>query len=131
MISYRKTLPDNVKLSGHLKEQADGYIGVTSLGKTYYIPITKDCKKLFGIKRRGETIEFTKGKLMDIYKFDDFIRTIINSIHLQIRDTIGIEIREELMREVMDKMNNVIVPQIDEEINKRFIEKDRLLGDGK
>ena len=131
MITYCKTLPNHVKLSDHIKQQSDGYMSVSLNGKQYYIPITKDCKKLFGIKRRGETVAFTKGKHMDEYKFDDFIRTIIGSVVLQVRDTIGVEIREELMREAMDKINNVIVPQIDKEIDKRFEEKDRLLGDGK
>lgn len=130
-MTYCKTLPNHIKLSDHLKQQADGYIGVSLYGKSYYIPITKDCKKLFGIKRHREIIKFTKGKLMDDCKFADFVRTIIDSIYLQVRDTIGVEIREELLREVMDKMNNIIVPQIDEEINKRFKNKDKLLGDGK
>jgi len=130
MLDYTRELPENVKLSEYHKAKADGYIRVQSLGKSYYIPLTKDMKKIFGIKRKKGDIEI-EFSIMDADRLDDMIRIIINAVYLQTRDTVGMEIREEMVKMVEDKLNNVLVPQIDSEIEKKFEDKEPKLLDQK
>jgi len=123
MMTYSRKLPKHVKLSDHLNQQADGYLHVLCYGKGYYIPLTKEMKKLFVISRRGNGLIFNKKE----YQFDDIVRVIIDSVYLQIRDTIGGEIQESLMTEIKHRIDDVIAPQIGKEIDKKFDQK--LLGE--
>lgn len=127
MIVYVRELPEHVKLSDQQKSQADGYIRVLSNGKGYYVPLTKEMKKLFGISRKKDTIEFKDFNLQ--YKLDEMARVIIDAVYLQTRDTVGVEVREEMVRMVEDKLHNVLIPQIDDEIEKKFEAKEPKLLD--
>jgi hypothetical protein len=125
MINYTKDLPEYVKLSDHLKGIADGYLVVQVYGKSHYVPLTKDMKKLFNISRKNKKIVF--GDFKSECVLDEMIRTIADSLYLQTRDTVGTEIRQEVVRIVQDKISDLLAPIAQKEIDARFEAKDRLL----
>jgi len=127
LLVYHKKLPKGISLGKHLEEQADGYFVCQYLGKSYYISLTKEMKKLFKIKRKGEILCFDDKELRSESRFEDMVRTIIACVRVQIQDTIGVEIREEMMREVRDRIDNILVPQMDKKIEEKFEQKAKLL----
>lgn len=127
MIDYVKNLPEYISMSQYLKEKADGYIKVSLNGKKYYVPLTKEIKKRFHIKRMGNKINFSDFK--EETALSDMINMIGSSLYLQTRDTVGSEIREEITNIVQDKIANLFNPQVEKEIDLRFEAKDKLLKD--
>lgn len=119
MMTYTRKLPDHVQLSDYIKEKADGYLVILKYGKHYYIPLTKEIKKLFKISRREGEIIFGKTEK----RFDDVVMTIIDAVYLQVRDTVGGEIQSNIMEEVKSKIEDILAPKIGKEIDKRFDQK--------
>jgi len=111
-------LPKDVPLSDYLKEKAEGYMKVRLQGLLYYIPITKETKKLFKIKRKGKQFVFESFKKEQ--RFKRFIRDIIDSVYLQIRDTIGSEIHSELRTQIERGFGNIFDKILDKQINQGF-----------
>ena len=66
------------------------------MGIRYYVPITKEFKKEFKVKRCKQRYEFLSYKSEK--RIEDFLRDIISSVYLQIQDTIGSEIYQQLNR---------------------------------
>ncbi len=128
MICYVKELPEHIKLSDHLKGIADGYIVVQVYGKSHYIPLTKEMKKQFNIHRKNNRVDFDN--FQDECRFEEMVRVIADSLYLQTRDTVGTEIREEVVSIVQDKIADLLAPIAQKEIDLRFEAKDKLLGDG-
>ena len=128
MINYTKDLPEYIKLSDHLKDMADGYLIVRVYGKNHYVPLTKDMKRRFNISRKGSDIGFGDHKSESV--LDDMIRIIADSIYLQTRETVGAEIREDVVKIVEDRISDLLNPIVQKEIDARFEAKDRLLKDG-
>jgi hypothetical protein len=123
MPEYTMTLPKHIALSPHNREKADGYLKVLLYGKTYYVPLTREMKRAFRIHRRGAGVSFDSfGMEM---AFDDIVRTVIDATYLQVRDTVGAEIKEDVLRLVNDRMQAVLEPQIDKELDRRFEQKER------
>ena len=115
---FVRKLPKDVPISNHIKERAEGYIKIGLFGILYYIPITKEAKKLFKIKRKGKQLIFDSYK--DRQRFERFIRDIINMVYLQIRDTVGSEIHSELKRQIEDGFGKMFNNLIDKKINQGF-----------
>ncbi len=65
-------LPKDVELSQDIRERAIAYYRVQYYGQNFYIPITREMKKVIGV-------HIVKGKVVipDDIKFEDFIRDII------------------------------------------------------
>ena len=121
LVSYTKTLPEGVPISEYLKEKADGYIVVQVSGKPHFVPLTKSMKKRFHIRRKKDDIEFDDFK--EEKDFDDIVRTIANALYLQARDTIGVEIREDVVGIVTGRIRDLLNPIVDKEIDDRFEKK--------
>jgi hypothetical protein len=115
MIDYVKDLPEYVKLSDYLKGKADGYLVVQVYGKSHYVPLTKDIKKRFNISRKNKKIVF--GDFKSECVLDDMIRIIADSLYLQTRDTVGTEIREEVVKIVEDRISDLLAPIAQKEID--------------
>lgn len=115
---FVKKLPKDVPLSDDIKGRAEGYMKIGLFGIPYYIPITKEVKKLFHIKRRGKRFIFDSYKKEQ--RFRKFVRDIITSIYLQVRDTIGSEIHSQLSSQIEDGFGKMFNNLIDKKINQGF-----------
>ena len=115
---FVRKLPKDVPISNHIKERAEGYMKVSLFGILYYIPITKEVKKLFKIKRRGKEFIFDSYKKEQ--RFKKFVRDIITSVYLQIRDTVGSEIHSQLRTQIEDGFGKMFANLIDKKINQGF-----------
>ena len=108
-------LPKNVELSKDLKERAIGYFEVMLYGIKYYIPFTKEMKKVLHIKKEKD-----KWKVPNETKLSRMLQTIISAIYLQLRDTIGAEIHQELDRELRNTFSGLFEKYINNKIDKKF-----------
>lgn len=111
-------LPKDVPISDDIKERAEGYVTIRMFGILYYIPITKEAKKLFKIKRSGKQFIFDSYKKEQ--RFKKFVRDIVNSVYLQVRDTIGSEIHSQLSQQIEDSFGNMYDKILDKKINQGF-----------
>lgn len=111
-------LPKNVPISEYIKDRAKGFVVITLFGIPYYIPITKDTKKLFNIKKIKNTFIFNNYKAE--HRFEQFIRDIINVVYLQVRDTVGEEIQSKLSAQMQDGFNTMFGKIINKKINQEF-----------
>lgn len=111
-------LPKDVPISNHIKERAKGYMKISLFGILYYIPITKEAKKLFKIKRKGKHLIFDSYK--DRQRFERFVRDIINMIYLQVRDTVGSEIQRDLSQQIEEGFGNMFNKILNKKINQGF-----------
>ena len=94
-------LPEDVKLSPDLKMRAKFFVAVMLFGVYYYIPVTKEMKRLFNIGiKNGEPYYAPprRGVTNIVY----FLRDLVASVNFQVRDTIGSEIRDDLSTEIKE-----------------------------
>ena len=108
MLELVKTedLPDTVKTSPDMKGRAKYFMVILYMGMSYYIPLTKEIKKVLGI-----SLCTVKGKIRledcDEIKIDEGVRDIIASVYLQIRDTIGVELHDQLSRQITEGLKQL------------------------
>jgi hypothetical protein len=120
----------DAKTSPDLKERADGFFRVQHFGITYYVPVTKEMKKLLKLKRKGDKIEFST--IDSTYMIDKMLRDIIAAVYIQLRDTVGAEIKEELMGELKGNINKMLNQKFNNVIEERMQDKEqKLLSSGK
>lgn len=90
-IVREKDLPEGLELSPHIRERAQGFFfAVRMNGKAYYVPISKEFKKLLKIRDVSD-LTLTTGT-----RVERVLSDIISSVYLQIRDTVGAEIQSTL-----------------------------------
>jgi hypothetical protein len=116
-----KKLPKDVPLSPHLQQSAMGFIVIQLYGLKYYIPLTKEFKKLFKIKRRKNKFIFSSYK--SERQIEEFLRDVIASIYLQIRDTVGSEIHLQLNEEIKSGFTNLFANILEKKITDEFQKK--------
>jgi len=119
MMDYVRELPDDVELSPYLKERSNGYLRVQHSGKSYYIPLTKEMKKVFKISRKKDTLMFGKTET----QFSDMVSVIIDAVYLQVRDTVGSEVKSSIMDEIKNRIDNLLAPKLGKEIDDRLNRK--------
>lgn len=112
-------LPEDAKVSIDMKQRAK-FFGVIMLsGVNYYIPVTKEMKKLFNIRIRN-------GKLYHVnHGFDstDFVRDLIASVYFQTRDVVGDEIYSNLSSEITGEFRKFFSNGLSRVINKQLENK--------
>jgi hypothetical protein len=112
-IIKKKDLPKYVSLSQHLLEQCEELVEVDFIGTKYYIPITEDVEMII---RRGQFGH------MNMIKNADLFQDIINSMYLQIRDTVGSEIHSQLSQQIEEGFSTLfnlsLAKKINEQLNK-------------
>jgi hypothetical protein len=115
-------LPKGASISEHLKSQAKYFARITFFGISYYIPVTKEMKKIFGISIiKGEAL--IKGSYFDGNRLDDFLRDLISVVYLQVRDTVGAEIRERLSDQIKDGLEKMFQQNLSQVIESKLTDK--------
>lgn len=114
-ILKKNKLPKDIPMSQHLKEKALGYFRVMFYGIHYYIPFTKDMKKVLRIKKEKE-----RWVIPNQIKLDDMFRTIVDSIYLQVRDTVGSEIHRTLDAELRATFSGLFENYLSKKIDDKF-----------
>ena len=113
-----KRLPKGIELSPDIRERAEGYIVIMRFGTNYYVPITKELKKNLGIKRRGKKFFFKFDH--SYYRIDKMLRDIIAGVYLQVRDTIGADIHQQISAELSKGFEKLFENAIEGKINNKF-----------
>ena len=115
LMEYRKSLPKGVPTCSDQQDRAHGFVGILYSGHTYWLPITKEMKRLFGISLRAGNIVFKKDD--DKYDFEKAVREIVHAVYLQIRDTVGSEIEQALMTEIRDGFSQMLFKQVADRVD--------------
>lgn len=105
-------LPKDVPMSQYLKEKALAWLKIWLGGGTYYVPITKETKILFGVKFRKGKIDQKETGWNRIKALEDFVTHVIDSTYLQVRDTIGEEIERNLSSQIQDGLEKLYDKQL-------------------
>jgi hypothetical protein len=121
-------LPEDCKTCPDLLERAKYFASVQYIGKIYYIPITPHTAKILGlITTRLPTKEecpFSKEQ-----SIDKFFQDQIAALYLQVRDTIGSEIYQNLSTEIKKGFEGFFEKNLDIAIINKLDQK--LLPDKK
>ncbi len=121
IITYSK-IPKEYKatLSLYIREKALAYFIILLYGTKYYIPLTKDLKKLLRIKKVKNKFIFPSYKAERF--LENYLRIVVDSLYLQVRDTVGTEVYSKLdteLRESFSKLfENLISKNVDSAMNK-------------
>ena len=111
-------LPKDVPMSDHLQKKAVAYIEVLLYGIRYYIPITKRVIRYFHIKTSKSKLVMDYDQTMQLH---DLCQEIINATYLQIRDTIGCEIKRELNDKIEDGFSRLFSDKLDKIVDDSMI----------
>jgi len=114
------SLPSDAKLSDDIKKRSKYFIRVQYLGKSYYIPITKETRKIFQLKINKKSIKIAFSQKQRV---ETLLRDIIASIYLQTRDTVGTEIYRELSIEIKNGLENMFQERLFANIENKFNQK--------
>jgi hypothetical protein len=124
MITLIKTenLPKDAQTSEHLRKQAKYFIEVVYFGKPYYIPVTKEMKKIFGISiRKGEVI--VNGSYYNGNRLNNFLQDLISVIYLQVRDTVAAGIHDDLSSQIKNSFEKMFEKGLYTTIEKKLDQK--------
>ena len=112
-------LPENAKTSDHLKGQAKYFLRIQYVGKYYYLPMTKEMRKIFGISiRKGEAVT-DKSHLY----IEDLLRDIIASVYMQVRDTVAGGIHDALSTQIKDSFEKMFEEGLYKNITNKLDQK--------
>ena len=120
MLEFVKEKPEWAKMSGYLCEKAEGYVIVLLTGHRFCIPVTPDFKKAFGLTRSRDELYCKRGSELRVEKV---IRSIIDSVYLQVRDTIGAGISANLSQQLNDFMEEKLGPGFDALVESQLNQK--------
>jgi hypothetical protein len=99
IICRTEDLPADAKSCDDLKGRAKYFIQVHRQGRHFYLPVTREMKRLLGLSiRKGMMTVSPKTATM----VEDLLRDIISSVYLQVRDTVGEEIHDKLSRQITE-----------------------------
>ena len=112
MIYVVKELPEHVKLSPRLREQASVYLCVESLGVDYYIAATPKVRRLLCLDKHGHDAKPDMRRSWRTYDKADALRDIINSLELQVRDVELAGIEENVKEALLDRMDALMTPTV-------------------
>jgi len=122
-IISKNKLPKDVELSPDIRGRAEGYIRIRLHGLRYYIPITKEFKKLFKVLHKENKFIFPSYNIEK--RIEDFFRDFIQIMYLQVREEVGSEIHCSLSQELSEGFNNLFSHYLSKKIQKGF-EKQKL-----
>jgi hypothetical protein len=110
VMEFFREAPSEVNTSAYEREQAEGWLRVLYLGRSYYIPLTMEMKKICGISRSGDEIGFTVER--NRQRLERMLRVIVGSLLGQLSDTIGAQIKTQLTDQVTGAIEELVRPAI-------------------
>jgi coenzyme F420-reducing hydrogenase alpha subunit len=113
-------LPKGIDLSQYIQDKSIAYYRVQYWGQTFYVPITKDMKKMFKMKIESGKILYSS---FDNIKFGDMLRDIIGGIHLQIRDYVCSGIEKNLDQELREGFSKLFENYLHKRVKAEVIKK--------
>jgi hypothetical protein len=117
-MSFIKNIPPDVPCCDDIKQRAICFMEIQLFGKLYYVPITRKAKKILGItESKGEFLVKNRTDLEKVF------RDIIAGTYLQIRDTVGSEIKSSLSDEIQVGLEKMFTNQLSIIVDKRLEEK--------
>ena len=70
MLTFTQEVPEWAVVCDHIKGKAEGYIEIQHFGIPYFVPVTKEMKRIFGISRREGKLVFKSARAeMDAERF--------------------------------------------------------------
>ena len=116
MMNVVSKLPEGIELSHHLLSRVArrklgkrkyAFFQIELYGRTFYVPITNEVWEVFALKdsdflERRDGVECTRPGLEVLF------RELIDSTALQVRDSILSDVQQEVMSEVMDRIQGVL-----------------------
>ncbi len=113
-------LPKGIELSDSLKFDAvcGAYFKVMHFGHSFYVPVTKEMKKIFGIK-------FVKGKIshasFDTFQANRLLHRIIDSVYLQVRDSVCAGIEQHLEQKMKEGFARLFKKQLHKNVKAKVM----------
>jgi hypothetical protein len=117
-IISKDKLPEKHTLSKHLLDKAEHFAVINLYGVSYYIPIGFHERRLMGMQIKNGQLIFKVHRNSEYW--DEFLRTIIDSVYMQTRDTVGAEIKDELLSNIQDSFDNLLGRGLEVAIDKRL-----------
>lgn len=108
MLHIVRKLPKHVELSQHLREQTAYYIGVQSLGITYYVPATPEIRDLLELDGRGRDARRDRRRRWTNCEKADALRDIVAALSLQARDVELAGIERNVTDALLDRMRGAL-----------------------
>ena len=109
----KKALPSHVKLSQHLLDKCLFVLEVDLFGRQYFIPITKEIERIIKFKE-----PFKNG--VTLADNTEMFQDVINALYLQIRDTVGSEIHQQLSNQIEEGFSKLFDLPLAKEISERL-----------
>jgi hypothetical protein len=127
MMSFYPNKPLFLSLSPDLEARALCYAKIQYLGMEFHFAITREMKKLYGLKitNGGSNVEFKKQS--DMWLFEKVWRDVISAIYLQVRDSIGAEITKDLRDQLTESIGNAFETILSSKVTEQLVK--RLPGD--
>jgi hypothetical protein len=111
-----------VELSPHIRGRADFFFRFQLNGFSYYVPVSKELKNLFklGIRKGGPIFDSFPAQV----RCEALLGDIASCLYLQMRDTVGAEIKNGLHRDIEERFSSlfskVISDKVDEQLAVRI-----------
>ena len=111
-------IPEGTPISRDIRERSLAYMEIGLFGRKYYVPITKQVKKLFNLKMRQGRFLINYDKQSDMQKmFQDSIRMV----QMQIRHDVAGEAVDEIMQDIRNGFDKILRPKVEEMIAGKVI----------
>lgn len=107
----KKDLPENTNLSPYYLEKSERFACVQHQGRYYYFPFTEELEKFYE-------------DIGQVYA-EDILSNLIGIVYLQIRDTVGSQINQQLSTMIGDGFERIFAQGLNKEVEKRFLALDQ------
>ena len=112
-----------VGLSPHIRGRADFFVEVRHFGIAYYIPLSKELKRAFGVHVvKGQTILDYSRRNRDL---EAILSDLVGSVFLQIRDTVGAGVKAELSRKMEESFSALFEKTISGAVDAKLLLPER------
>ena len=120
MIEFKIKPRKGIELSPDIKKRTVFYCELFMCGVRYTIPITKEVKKVMGIKLKNGKPDMSFNWEN---KFENALRDIVGAIYLQVRDVVAEGITEELATDIKNRFENLVRPSLENTVESRITNK--------
>jgi hypothetical protein len=111
-------LPKHARTCGYMKDRAKFFAQIKYMGRNYYLPVTKEMKRFFGLSVKNGHMVCDRE-----LPVDSFLRDLIASVYLQVRDTVGSEISAGLSRQITDGLASMFEKKLDKAVEDGLTQK--------